>query len=81
MLDIRLYLFPVVAYCVDTDLNISEKAFESEFNKRYGDKEDEQKAAAALAAAEQQVHWMQLNRITLSQSIIDPINQMITISK
>ncbi len=40
---------------MDTDLNISEKAFESEFNKRYGDKDDEQKAAAALAAAEQQV--------------------------
>jgi len=59
---------------VDTDLNISEKAFESEFNKRYGDKEDEQKAAAALAAAEQQVQWIPLNRITLGQSISDPIN-------
>jgi hypothetical protein len=56
MLELNLNIFfLVVAYCVDTDLNISEKAFESEFNKRYGDKEDEQKAAAALAAAEQQV--------------------------
>jgi hypothetical protein len=66
---------------VDTDLNISEKAFESEFNKRYGDKEDEQKAAAALAAAEQQVQWMPLNRITLGQSISDPSNRMILITK
>jgi hypothetical protein len=66
---------------VDTDLNISEKAFESEFNKRYGDKEDEQKAAAALAAAEQQVQWLPLNRITLGQSISDPSNRMILITK
>ncbi len=66
---------------MDTDLNISEKAFESEFNKRYGDKEDEQKAAAALAAAEQQVQWMPLNRITLGQSISDPSNRMILITK
>jgi hypothetical protein len=41
---------------VDTDLNESEAAFESEFNKRYGDKESEQKAAAALAASEKQVN-------------------------
>jgi hypothetical protein len=40
---------------VDNNLNINEKSFESEFNKRYGDKEDEDKAAAALAAAEKQV--------------------------
>ena len=66
MLDISLNFFPVVAYCVDTDLNISEKAFESEFNKRYGDKEDEQKAAAALAAAEQQVQWTSINRNTMA---------------
>ena len=48
-------IFQVVADCVDTDLHESEKAFESEFNKLYGDKDAEQKAAAALAANEKQV--------------------------
>ena len=33
----------------------SEQAFESEFKKRYADKESEQKAAAALAASEKEV--------------------------
>ena len=39
---------------MDTNLNETEKAFESEFNKLYGDKEDEKKAAQALADAEKQ---------------------------
>jgi hypothetical protein len=39
----------------DTDLNLSEKAFEAEFSKLYWDKKDEEAAAAALAAAEKQV--------------------------
>ena len=42
-------------YCVDTDLNESEKVFEEEFGKFYGDKNSEKKAANALAAAEKQV--------------------------
>jgi hypothetical protein len=49
-------LFTAVVNCVDTDLDESEEAFESEFNKRYGDQASEKKAAAALAAAEKQVH-------------------------
>ena len=44
------------ALCQDTDLDISEKVFEAEFNKLYGDKKEEDKAAAALAAAEKQVY-------------------------
>ena len=39
----------------DTDLHISEQVFEAEFNKLYATKEDEAKAAVALAAAEQEV--------------------------
>jgi len=50
-----IFLTSAVASCVDTNLNESEKAFESEFNKLYGDKEDEKKAAQALAEAEKQV--------------------------
>jgi hypothetical protein len=49
-----IFLTSAVASCVDTNLNESEKAFESEFNKLYGDKEDEKKAAQALADAEKQ---------------------------
>ncbi len=48
-------LITAVVNCVDTDLDESEEAFESEFNKRYGDQASEKKAAAALAAAEKQV--------------------------
>ena len=44
-----------VALSVDTNLDISEKVFESEFNKRYGDQISEKNAAGALAAAEKQV--------------------------
>jgi hypothetical protein len=40
---------------VDTNLNINEKSFESEFNERYGDKVDKYKAESALGAAEKQV--------------------------
>jgi hypothetical protein len=53
---ISLKLLTVVVSCVDTDLHESEKAFESEFNKLYGDKDDEQKAGNALLAAEKQVN-------------------------
>jgi hypothetical protein len=42
--------------CIDTDLSESEEAFESEFHKLYGDKQSEQRAAAALAAAEKRVN-------------------------
>jgi hypothetical protein len=49
---------------VDTNLNESEKAFESEFNKLYGDKEDEKKAAQALAEAEKQVGNFSLMELT-----------------
>jgi hypothetical protein len=49
-------IFSVAVSCIDTDLHESEKAFESEFNKLYGDKEDEQKAGNALLAAEKQVN-------------------------
>ncbi len=52
---ISLKLLTVVVSCVDTDLHESEKAFESEFSKRYGDKEDEKLAAEALSASENQV--------------------------
>jgi hypothetical protein len=52
---ILLFFILAVASCVDTNLNESEKAFESEFNKLYGDKDDEKKAAKALADAEKQV--------------------------
>ena len=41
--------------CQDTNLNISEEVFESEFGKLYATAEDEAKAAEALAAAEDQV--------------------------
>jgi hypothetical protein len=44
-----------VVSAVDTDLDESEKVFESEFHKLYGDKEDEDKAAEALDEAEKQV--------------------------
>jgi hypothetical protein len=44
-----------VALSVDTNLNESEAAFESEFHKLYGDKKSEDAAAKALAAAEKQV--------------------------
>jgi hypothetical protein len=61
-----LVLISAVASCVDTNLNESEKAFESEFNKLYGDKEDEKKAAKALADAEKQVTgFFYLNLIIL----------------
>ena len=46
---------PGVAYSVDTNLNESEAAFESEFHKLYGDKNSEAEAAEALAEAEEQV--------------------------
>ena len=49
---------------MDTNLNINEKSFESEFNKRYGDKEDEDKAAAALAAAEKQVGQLNFEKLS-----------------
>ncbi len=59
-------MISAVASCVDTNLNESEKAFESEFNKLYGDKEDEKKAAKALADAEKQVTgFFYLNLIIL----------------
>ena len=41
--------------CQDTNLNLNEKTFESEFHKLYPSSKEEAKAAAALAAAEQQV--------------------------
>ena len=43
--------------CQDTNLNLNEKIFESEFHKLYPSGKDEAKASAALAAAEQQVPW------------------------
>ena len=45
-----------LASCQDTNLGESEKVFESEFHKLYPNSKDEAKAAAALAAAEKQVH-------------------------
>jgi hypothetical protein len=44
-----------VVFGQDTDLNLSEKEFEAEFNKLYNNKKEEARAAAALAAAEKQV--------------------------
>ena len=43
------------AHCIEINVDESEQAFESEFKKRYADKESEQKAAAALAASEKEV--------------------------
>ena len=40
---------------IDTHLHESEKAFESEFHKLYGDKQSEAAAAAALKKSEKQV--------------------------
>ena len=48
-------MFVGTSLCIDTDLNESEKEFEAEFRKIYGDAESEKKAAAALAASEKQV--------------------------
>jgi cathepsin L len=45
-----------VALAVDTDLDETEKQFESEFKKRYGDKASEDAAAAELAKAEKQIN-------------------------
>ena len=50
-----------VSLCVDVDLNETEKEFEDEFRKRYGDAESEKRAAAALAASEKQVRYAQLS--------------------
>jgi hypothetical protein len=47
--------FSGIASCQDTNLNLNEKTFESEFHKVYPSSKDEAKAAAALAAAEKQV--------------------------
>ena len=49
------YYFSAFVNCQDTNLEISEKVFESEFNKLYGTAQDEAKAAVALAKAEKQV--------------------------
>ena len=43
------------ALAIDTHLEETEKQFESEFKKLYGDKESEKAAAAELAKAEKQV--------------------------
>jgi hypothetical protein len=53
--DILFLFISVFVNCQDTNLDISEKVFESEFNKLYGSAQDEAKAAAALADAEKQV--------------------------
>ncbi len=53
--DILFLFISVFANGQDTNLDISEKVFESEFNKLYGSAQDEAKAAAALADAEKQV--------------------------
>ena len=47
--------FAGAALAVDTNLKETEKQFESEFKKLYGDKASEDAAAAALAKAEKQV--------------------------
>ncbi len=60
--DILFLFISVFVKCQDTNLNISEKVFESEFNKLYGSAQDEAKAAAALADAEKQVFNI-LNKI------------------
>ena len=49
------YFILGLASCQDNNLNLSEQVFESEFHKLYPSSKDEAKAAAALAAAEQQV--------------------------
>ncbi len=49
---------------MDTDINESEKVFEAEFKKLYGDADSEKEAAAALAAAEKQVNTNFFNRGT-----------------
>ncbi len=51
----NIFFLTAFACGQDTDLNISEQVFEAEFNKLYANKEDEDKAAVALAAAEQEV--------------------------
>jgi hypothetical protein len=49
------FWFIGAALSIDVDLSESEQVFESQFKKRYGDKESEQRAAAALAASEKEV--------------------------
>ena len=49
------YLLLVLASCQDTSLDLGEKVFESEFNKKYGSKAEEAAASAALAENEKQV--------------------------
>ena len=61
-----------VASCVDTNLSESEAAFESEFNKRYANKGEEQRAAAALSAAEKQVHFID-KTFTLELTLFNPL--------
>jgi len=53
---LSVLLFAGVVYSVDTNLNESEAAFESEFHKLYGDKNSEAEAAEALAEAEEQIN-------------------------